>query len=57
MSQNGAIQCIGAGATTWIHADISNEWSGVVYLNPDPPPMSGKSLYSCLLYTTAAADE
>ena len=45
MSQNGAIQCIGAGATTWIHADISNEWSGVVYLNPDPPPMSGTSFY------------
>jgi hypothetical protein len=42
---NGAFQYATARERTWIHADQTTNYAGVVYLTPAPPPRSGTSFY------------
>ncbi len=30
---------------SWVHADIHNDWAGVLYLTPDAPPSGGTGFY------------
>tara|TARA_Y100000593_G_C4315532_1_gene340667 strand:+ start:2132 stop:2836 length:705 start_codon:yes stop_codon:yes gene_type:complete len=42
---NGAFQSIKKGVPTWVHADVSREYSCIIFLNPYAPPNSGTSFY------------
>lgn len=42
---NGSFQYATARDRTWIHADQTTNYAGVVYLTPDAPPSSGTSFY------------
>ena len=42
---NGSFQYTTARDRTWIHADLHNNWAGVLYLTPDAPPSSGTAFY------------
>jgi hypothetical protein len=42
---NGAFQSTTCRDRTWIHADLHNNWAGVLYLTPNAPPLAGTSFY------------
>jgi hypothetical protein len=42
---NGAFQFSLKDDKTWIHADHTTTWSGVVYLTPDAPPGAGTAFF------------
>jgi hypothetical protein len=42
---NGSFQYTTCRDRTWIHADLHNNWAGVIYLTPDAPPSSGTAFY------------
>ena len=44
-SYNGAFQYTTSRERSWIHVDSCNNWGGVLYLTPDPPPNSGTGFY------------
>ena len=43
---NGAFQFSVANDQTWVHADHTTIWSGVVFLTPSAPPESGTAFFS-----------
>lgn len=45
---NGAFQYTTCRDRTWIHADHSNNWAGVLYLTPDAPVSSGTGFFKHL---------
>jgi hypothetical protein len=52
---NGAFQYTTCRDRTWIHADHTNNWGGVIYLTPNAPASSGTGFYkhietSCCYY-------
>ncbi|QBC32077.1 MULTISPECIES: DUF6445 family protein [Pandoraea] len=42
---NGAFQYSVQRDITWVHADHTTVWSGVVYLTPDAPPTAGTAFF------------
>lgn len=42
---NGAFQYTTAKDKTWIHADYTTNWAGVLYLTPNAPPDAGTAFY------------
>jgi hypothetical protein len=42
---NGAFQFSTEADRTWVHADHTTTWSGVVYLTPDSPPEAGTAFF------------
>jgi hypothetical protein len=44
-SANGSFQYTTCRDRTWIHADHTNNWAGVIYLTPNAPPSSGTGFY------------
>ncbi|VVE88574.1 DUF6445 family protein [Pandoraea bronchicola] len=42
---NGAFQYSVKHDITWVHADHTTIWSGVVYLTPDAPPQAGTAFF------------
>lgn len=45
---NGAFQYTTCRDRSWIHADHTNNWGGVIYLTPAAPPSSGTGFYKHL---------
>jgi len=41
----GCFQYTTASDRTWIHADYTTKWAGIIYLTPDAPHTSGTGLY------------
>tara|TARA_R110000824_G_scaffold339505_1_gene526031 strand:+ start:2877 stop:3560 length:684 start_codon:yes stop_codon:yes gene_type:complete len=42
---NGAFQSVEKDTRTWVHADITREYTCIVFLNPFAPPNTGTSFY------------
>ncbi|MDM5180397.1 hypothetical protein F2P44_14875 [Massilia sp. CCM 8695] len=42
---NGAFQFSVATDRTWVHADHTTTWSGVLYLTPNAPPSAGTAFF------------